>query len=520
MSIKKKILLTVAVFFISILIVGVLYIDKIIEGIINSELDYQIELHKNEYIIKVGKVKSTFVLKRLVIEDVSIQEINDVKEDPIRRFEFRLDKLVLKLHDFSEMFSDGEFWVKEIEIDEPDLILNLALDEFKKKRKKTGSTLFDKIRIDNININDGSLKLNQLDSTGAEIDIAIVEKFDLNVKSSEIDLDSSKTGKKYNYEEFEFDLSGIDINNINNHFLKARTINYNSNEGIFSVKNIKFENSKSLVAFKQSAKNNAPWINLNVPEIKFKIPANQLLDKNIKLDLLEIGQSSINLFQDNTLPKTSKKKLSYAEILSNINFPLTIDTIRLLSSDARLQIISKAINKEDTINIKNVNVDILFVSNDSAYQNIHPQVEMKVQSLMWENTPAEFLVKLNVENSSDRFEGHLKMGDLSYIKIKHLLEERIDIDLYSGDIKHFYFNFLFFENNVSGDLDLLVNNVHVNPKDLILPESTKDIDFRMNELKLMANFSRNLGESGKLIVDTLVIKKPVVSLIKLKEKIL
>ena len=518
MSRKKKILLTIAVFVLCIVIVGILYIDKIIEGTINSELDYQIELYKNEYIIEVGKVKSTFILKRLVIEDISIKEINAVEEDPIRKFEFRLDKLVLKLHDFSEMFSDGELWVKEIKIDEPDLILNLALDEFKKKRKKTGSTLFNKIRIDNININDGSLKLNQLDSARAEIDIAIVEKFDLNVKSSEIDLDSSKTGKKYIYEEFEFDLSGIDINNINNHFLKVGTINYNSNEGFFSVKNIEFENSKSLEAFEQSANNNTPWINLNASEINFKIPINQLLDKNIKLDLLEIGQSSINFYQNNTLPKTSKKKLSYAEILNKINFPLTIDTIRLLSSNANLRIISKTINKEDTINIKNVNADILFFSTDSAYQNIHPQVEMEVQSLVWENTPVEFRVKLDVDSSSDRFEGHLKMGDLSYIKIKHLLEERIDLDLYSGEIKHFYYDFLFFKNNVSGNLDLLIHNVHVNPKNLIFTESTKDINFSMNELKLKAGFNRNLGESGKLIVDTLVIKKPVVSFIKVERK--
>ena len=518
MSRKKKILLTIAVFVISILIVGNLYIDNIIEGTIEAELEYQIELHKNDYIIEVGKVKSTFVLKRLIIEDISIKEINAVKEDPIRKFEFRLDKLVLKLHDFSEMFSDDELWVKEIEIDEPDLVLSLDLNEFNKKSKKTGSNLFSKIRIDNINLNDGSLKLNQLDSVGAQIDIGIVDKFNLNVKSLELDLDSSKAEKKFNYEEIEFDLSGIDIDNINNHFLKAGTINYNSNEGFFSVKNIQLENSKSLGTFKQTAKNNTPWINLNVPEIKFKIPIDQLLHKNIKLDLLEIGQSSINFYQDNTLSGTSKKKLSYSEILNNFNFPLTIDTIRLLSSNANLLIKSKVINKEDTINIKNVNADILFVSNDSAYQKIHPQVEMKVQTLMWENTPAEFGVKLDVDSSSDRIQGHLRMGDLSYIKIKHILEQRIDLDLYSGVIKHFYFNFLFFENNISGDLDLLVHNVHVNPKNLILPESTKDIEFRMKELKLMAGFRRNLGESGKLIVDTLVIKKPVVTLTKVKRK--
>jgi hypothetical protein len=67
-------------------------------------------------------------------------------------------------------------------------------------------------------------------------------------------------------------------------------------------------------------------------------------------------------------------------------------------------------------------------------------------------------------------------------------------------------------------LDLLIHNVHVNPKDLILPESAKDINFSMKELKLVAGFNRNLGESGKLIIDTLVVKKPIVSLTKVERK--
>ena len=54
MSRKKKILLTIAIFVISTLIIGVIYIDNIIEGTIQREINYQIELHKNEYVIKVG----------------------------------------------------------------------------------------------------------------------------------------------------------------------------------------------------------------------------------------------------------------------------------------------------------------------------------------------------------------------------------------------------------------------------------------------------------------------------------
>ena len=523
MSRSKKIIIGIVVFIIAILIVAIIYVDNIIEGTINRELSYQIELHKNEYQIKVGNVKSTFILKRLVIEDVSIKEIKNVKEDPIQKFEFSLDKLVLSLHDFSEMFSDGELWVKEIRINEPNLILNLALKEFGKKRKKknkTGSTLFKKIRIDNINIIDGSLNLNQIDSVGAEINIAKVDKFDLNVKSSVLDLDSSKTGEKYDYEEFEFDISGIDFNKIPDHALKIQHVNYKSSDEIFLVKNIQFENSKSLETFKKTAQNNAPWVNLNVFNIKLKIPVNQILDKNIQLDLLEIGHSTFDFYQDNTLPEITKKKtkFSYAKMLSKINFPFTIDTIRLLSSEANLKIVDKEINKEDTFNIKKINGDILFVSTDTVYQKDHPQVEIKVQSLLWENTPANISVKLDVDSASDRFEGHLRMGDLSYIKIKHILEERIDIDLYSGRIEHFYFNFLLFKNNVSGSLDLVIRDVRVNPKKLIIPEKAKDILFSMSELILKTEFSRNLGTSGKLIVDTLIIRKPVISFIKVDEK--
>ena len=137
MSRKKKILLTIAIFVISTLIIGVIYIDNIIEGTIQREINYQIELHKNEYVIKVGEVKSTFILKRLVIKDVSIEEIEDVKDNPIRKFEFSLNKLVLKLHDVSEMFSDGELWIKEIAINEPDFFLNLSINKIKQKSKKT-----------------------------------------------------------------------------------------------------------------------------------------------------------------------------------------------------------------------------------------------------------------------------------------------------------------------------------------------------------------------------------------------
>ena len=521
MSRRKKIFIGIVVFIITLLVVAIIYIDNIIEGTINRELSYQIELHKNEYQIKVGNVKSTFILKRLVIKDVSIKEIKNVKENPIEKFEFSLDKLVLKLHDFSEMFSDGEFWVKEIMINEPDLILNLALNEFGKKRKKknkTGSTLFKKIRIDNINIIDGSLNLNQIDSIGTEINIAVVDKFDLNVKSTVLDLDSSKTGKKFDYEEFEFDISGIDINKIPDHFLKIEQVNYNSSNEIFIVKNIQFESSKSLESFKKTAQNNAPWMNLNVFDVKFKIPVNQILDKNIQLDLLEIGHSTFDFYQDNTLPEVSKKKtkFSYAKMLNKINFPFTIDTIRLLSSEANLRIIDKKINKEDTFNIRKINGDILFVSTDTVYQKVHPKVEMKVQSLLWENTPANISVILDVDSTSDRFEGHLRMGNLSYIKIKHLLEERININLHSGYVDHLKFNFLFFQNNMKGDLDLIIHDVNVNPKLLIFSDKVKDVRFSLEGLRLKAQFDRDLGMMGKLIVDTLVLNKPNISWINVE----
>jgi hypothetical protein len=522
MTIKKKVLIGFGVVIVGIIVLGIVYVDRIIEGTINRELNYQIELHKNEYLIEVGEIKSTFILKRLVIKDVIIKEIKGVEEHPIQNFEFTLDKLVLKLHDFSSMFSEGELWVKEILINEPDLILNLALNEFKKKRKKkskAGSKLFKKIRIDNININNGSIVLNQLDSNGLT-SIANIEKFDLNVISSNLSFDSTNTGRKYNYKEFEFELSGIDIHKFKDHFLKIESINYNSINENFIVKNILFENDKSLNIFKQTAQFNSPWINLNINEVEFIIPVNQVFNKNIHVDLLQIGPVNFDFYQDNTLPAVTRKKIkfSYAALLSKIDFPLTIDTIRFLNSDANINIVDKNINKEDTFNINNANVDILFISTDTNYQKVHPQVKIDFQSFVWKDVPTNIHLKLDVDSASDRLEGNLQMKNLSYVKLKRFIEERIDINIYSGLINEFDFNFLWNQNYVQGNLNLDISDVSIDPKHFILPNKVEDVKFSMLGLKLKANFKRNIGKVGELIVDTLIIEKPFISWVKLNKK--
>ena len=520
----KKILIGVLVFIAVIIVAGVYYADNIIEKFVNRELSHLVDTHKEHYQIKVGKVKSSFLLKRISFSDVDVKALNPNESDSILDFEFSLNKLILRLYDYKDVLSDGELNVKRIELDEPHILLNLALDSLDhkgkkgKKRKKFGSKLFSKVLVDIISINKGALIVNRRDSVGLE-SIAKIEIFDLNVESALIDLDSTATKSKFEYKEFDFDLSGIDFNNISDHFLKVDNIIYKSSDEYFMVENIQFENSKSLDEFKQTVEYNTPWVNLNVSELKFKIPIEQVVDKNLHLNLFQIGPVELDLYQDNTLPAFEQKKMkfSYTDLLKKINFPLTIDTIRLLPSKVDLSIKDKLIKKIDRFNIKDLKAEILFVSSDSVYQKAHPELSIVLNSLIWEDVPLDIQVKLDVDSASDRLEGHIAMNDLSYSKIKSVIEERIGLNLQSGYVDHFHFNFLLFRNNLKGDLDLAIRDIQINPNRLIFADKIEDFKFSLKQAIIKAEFDRDLGMKGKLTVDTLLLIDPDISWVNVDE---
>lgn len=515
---KTKIFIGIGVILLSLIVAAIYYADNIIKKFVNRELSHLIEKHKDQYQIKVGDVKSSILLKRIIFSDIDVKAIDTTGTDSILDFEFSLDKLVLKLYDYTDVIRDGKLNVKKIELDEPYILLNLALDsldqksEKNKKKKKFGSKLFSKILVDRIIIIDGSLIVNKRDSIGID-SVATIEKFDLNMESALLDLDSTASKAKFEYKEFDLNISGIDLNKITDHFLKVEKINYNSSDEYLRVENIQIENSKPLDEFKQTGEYNTPWVNLNVSELEFKIPVDHIIGRNIHLDLFQIGPVDLVLYQDNTLPAKENEKISfsYAGLLSKINFPFTIDTIRLLPSKVNLTIKDKVIKKVDQINATDLKAEILFASSDSVYQKAHPELSINLHSLLWEDVPVDIQVKLDVDSASDRLEGHVAMRDLSYDKIKHLIEERIDIDLQSGYIDRFHFNFLLFKKNFKGDLDLVIHDVRVNPKRLIFPDKVKDVRFSLEELKLKADFDRDLGTMGKLIVDTLILNKPDIS---------
>ena len=118
----KKILIGVLVFIAVIIVAGVYYADNIIEKFVNRELSHLVDTHKEHYQIKVGKVKSSFLLKRISFSDVDVKALNPNESDSILDFEFSLNKLILRLYDYKDVLSDGELNVKRIELDEPPYI--------------------------------------------------------------------------------------------------------------------------------------------------------------------------------------------------------------------------------------------------------------------------------------------------------------------------------------------------------------------------------------------------------------
>ena len=517
---RTKIFIGIAVFIVAVVVAAGLYVDNLIEKFVNRELKTLVDNQKDNFKIQVGEVKSGFLLNQITINDVYIKALNPEGREKTPDFELNLSKLVLKLYDYSDVLSNRELKVKEIELDEPNLLLNFAVDTLKpetKTRKKFGSELFDKIRVDNISINNGTLNLNKKDSI-SNTQILKIKNVGLNVASVVLDLDSTSTESKFEYRDFGFNLSGIDFYKIPDHLLKIGKIKYLSSNEYLNLQNVQFDNANSLEEFKKKAVFNTPWVNLNIFEIKFKIPVNQVLDKNIHLELFEIGHIALDIYQNNTLPAKKKENFSYAKLLKKINFPLTIDTIRLLPSEVSLNLIDKEIKTEEEFILKDFEADVLHVSSDTVYQQQHPELDIALQSKIWDNVPISIQLNLAVDSASDRLEGKVRMRNLSYEKIEGMIEKRIDINLHSGYVDNFYFDFLLLNKNLQGNLDLAVHNIRVNTNKLILPEKIKDVRASLDGLKLKAAFNRKLGKKGKLIIDTLLLQKPDISWVNIDEK--
>ena len=85
---RTKIIIGVLVFITVIIVAGVYYADNIIEKFVNRELSHLVENHKENYQIKVGKVKSSFLLKRITFSDVDVKALNPYDVDSIPDFEF------------------------------------------------------------------------------------------------------------------------------------------------------------------------------------------------------------------------------------------------------------------------------------------------------------------------------------------------------------------------------------------------------------------------------------------------
>ncbi len=515
---RTKIRIVIASIILIILFIAQYYANSFAQKIIQNELNTLIEEQKDNYQIEVGKVKVQLLLMRFSINNIKVKTLDTIPIESDYSFDAEIDKIVVKIKSYNNVFNEGLLTLKSIELDHPKIKLINKL--------KTDSTLIvgaDKFESESLQkIILGTLKvtnaeLHYFESKEEDVRL-VISTFDANLLLTNIEfsVDQQELKDKIIFDEFTLNSTKADYFDLKDHDFTLTEFHYSTKEKEIKIKGLSLKNKEDISLFNSNFVENKTWENIQAGDVHVNMDHERLKNKELFFQKIEIGNLDL-IFSKNQGSKDSSS-FNASELLSQIKVPFAIDTFKIKNGNVDLSFIEKGSQEIDDYSFKKLFIEFHFLSNDSNYIQNNPSILGKVNSTLWANGRLESHFTYHYKTLKNSAE--IQLTNIPQRKLKKLFKDN-DLAIYrSGIIDFFQMQYFADSTHFEGIVKANIKSLNLDYKRFPKSSSLEKISVDLDKIHLSSSFYKEKNKTMDLLIDTLIIESPKMNFLEAKKGLL
>lgn len=510
---RNKILIILGSVLIVLFFIARQYANSFVQDFIRKEINALIEEQKDNYYIEVGDINVKILAYRFILEDVLIHSLDSIPNaDQKQSFFVNLDRISVKLHTYTDVLSSGILNVKSIKLDNPriDIIQNMNEDStrFKEKSKFTSAKL-KRINLGLLEINGGDFYFHQSQNSRVKLINSVINS-DLLMNSISFELDQKELKDKITFNKIKIDIESAAFHDSQKHDFSLQNLRYSNEEKGIKIEEIHIRNKESLDEFKDADYKDGFWGDFKLNELLLQVDLHALLKKEIIIKALDLKDLDVELFS--IKKKAESESLSYKNIISKLNLPVTLDSFNIQRGNIDLSFHNKRTNTLDEYQFNNMSINLMHFSNDSLYLIEHPTLKGSIISKVWRTGSLDASFSWNPKSSLNTANIHVK--NIPERKLKEFINDENYADFRSGKIEYIDLNLSSDSNHFEGKLRVSIKKLNVAYDNFKEGGKIKSIDAQIKELTLVSDFYKEENEALEILIDSLQIQSPKIKLIE------
>jgi hypothetical protein len=483
----------------------VFYFDSIIEDLIENEAKKWSEKQSDMMEVRIGSIKSTFILQKVTFSDVEILWKRS-NHPSIENLQLGIEKLVIKLPGFRNILRGDSLHIRKVDIRDPSgFVLLRDSTELDSSKSKPGAEpgAIQHLLVKSISVSDGEIDVRKLDSLGKVNDIVELKGIQLDLGEGFIQLKETAAKNKFRYDRYSVGVENVTFYGLKDLLLTLEDFELASNSRSFTI-------SK---AFMQSPQNENATVS---SRLNYSLKTEDIcvttafssLDEGIKhLEKIRIGKSS---FMGSFPMNTDTAGIDFEhlpKLLRESNFML--DTLFWSPIEMDITFVDSMNRHKDQIHFSDLLIQGItrtnFLEKDSS------NIQLLASGNMFDNAQLFTNISLAMDSTSSELSGNLSLKNVDYLTIKPFLEKRIDIGFNQGELKRFEVDFSVDSSRFFSSISLDIEKVHIDENNWFLPPDYRDFQAKFDRFQLQGTVERSKNNPGTLMVDSLQIDQPIIT---------
>jgi hypothetical protein len=479
----------------------------VLQKIIRSEINTLTEEQKDVLHIHIDDIKVQLFLKRCILKGVEVHSIDTIPSKLNHAFRVSLDRLIIKLDGFFDVYKGGKLKLKSLDLQEPTIDFTYKVRPDSLPEKTTSSfkiNAFSELELESIEVSNGQFHLKKYKDTTLSL-VSTVSDVDMQMEDITLNLNEEKVEQKLNFDKIQFNLGNTIFYDAEKHDISFGNIVYNSNQEGLRISEFEFRNKISRELFEQNNDLKEPYFDSKLKDLKLVIDFKRLKEKELFFKTIDINYLDL-IF---SLHHKDTSDFSLKKLLNNIPLPFGIDTLSLDNSNIDLFILDPKGENDDYM-VNNLQMELQYISNDSIYNMEHPEIKGSVKSKLWKSGSIETMFSYNVSENKSQIS--LLANGIPQRKIKKYLADYKKIDFKNGEVASIDLDLIKDSIHFEGKLSLLIKDVALGIDHFPSSSDFHSMSTSLQELKIKTSFYKENTKAIDLYVDSLLIVSPRLSI--------
>ncbi|MEH6765922.1 MAG: hypothetical protein V7655_15570 [Aequorivita antarctica] len=458
-----------------LLALGVVFIigSVSINNILKSKLEKFIQERLPENMARAyDDITVEFFGGSLVVTNASLIIKN--KEDGVKHTFINVEKLKISDISYWDYLFNNEIHVEAISLENPKIVYyEDRLKASKDTVRKAVASIYKPIIVDRVQIKNTKLAIYEKGGDSLK-----VYSIGLTVEVAGVKVDNGTVVRKipFEYKDFKAKSDTVFVKVSPYENLTVEDFSIENRNAIFKNLQLKTKYSKnelSRIITKERDHYDLSLKSLSIEEFDFGFNHNRFFAKSKQVTL---AAPSLKIFRDKLVADDPKTKSLYSQMLRDLPFELTVDSLNISDAKIIYEEREKQENMGGSINFKNMDVAISNVSN--TYKS-PKNTNLKITADFMDKTPLWADWTFDVQNPHDQFLFKAEVGQLAADKMNSFTEPNLKIRL-EGQTNKVYFT-------IDGNSETSKTDLKINYSDFKVIVLRKDGERKNKLLSEIAN---------------------------------